>query len=194
KRQGTSRSQKQFAVAHENFCWLCEKGSRDAVVDEQKRYMRAVVSDERPWDYIEAVYLTGTIDEIQHRIQERIDVGVEEIFPHAIAELADVRDRGALEGIRDRLTGLDILIPNAGVNTRVKALDLPDQALREMLETNLYGVFLTCQVFAPLLFAKPGGRVVITSSVSAVHGMDLRAAYTATKAGLSGLVRSLAIE
>ena len=114
--------------------------------------------------------------------------------PQASAELADVRDRGALEGIRDRLTGLDILIPNAGVNTRVKALDLPDQALREMLETNLYGVFLTCQVFAPLLFAKPGGRVVITSSVSAVHGMDLRAAYTATKAGLSGLVRSLAIE
>ena len=76
--------------------------------------------------------------------------------PHAIAELADVRDRGALEGIRDRLTGLDILIPNAGVNTRVKALDLPDQALREMLETNLYGVFLTCQVFAPLLFADAG--------------------------------------
>ncbi len=35
---------------------------------------------------------------------------------------------------------------------------------------------------------------MITSSVSAIHGMDLRAAYTATKAGLSGLVRSLAIE
>src|SRR5207245_5377878 len=112
----------------------------------------------------------------------------------ASAELADVRERGALEAIRDRLTGLEILIPNAGVNTRVKALDLPDQALREMLETNLYGVFLTCQVFAPLLFAKPGGRVVITSSVSAVHGMDLRAAYTATEAGVSGLVRSRAMQ
>jgi NAD(P)-dependent dehydrogenase (short-subunit alcohol dehydrogenase family) len=114
--------------------------------------------------------------------------------PLASAELADVRERGALEAIRDRLTRLDILIPNAGVNTRVKALDLPDESLREMLETNLYGVFVTCQVFAPLLFARQGGRVVITSSVSAIHGMDLRAAYTATKAGLSGLVRSLAIE
>jgi NAD(P)-dependent dehydrogenase (short-subunit alcohol dehydrogenase family) len=114
--------------------------------------------------------------------------------PLASAELADVRDRGALEAIRDRLEGLDILIPNAGVNTRVKALDLPDESLREILETNLYGVFVTCQVFAPLLFAKPPARVVITSSVSAIHGMDLRAAYTATKAGLTGLVRSLAIE
>jgi NAD(P)-dependent dehydrogenase (short-subunit alcohol dehydrogenase family) len=114
--------------------------------------------------------------------------------PLASAQWADVRERGSLEAIRDRLTGLDILIPNAGVNTRVKALDLPDESLREMLETNLYGVFVTCQVFAPLLFARHGGRVVITSSVSAIHGMDLRAAYTATKAGLSGLVRSLAIE
>ena len=114
--------------------------------------------------------------------------------PLATAEWADVRERASLEAIRDRLTGLDILIPNAGVNTRVKALDLPDESLREMLETNLYGVFVTCQVFAPLLFARPGGRVVITSSVSAIHGMDLRAAYTATKAGLSGLVRSLAVE
>jgi NAD(P)-dependent dehydrogenase (short-subunit alcohol dehydrogenase family) len=114
--------------------------------------------------------------------------------PLANAEFADVRDTDALAAVRDGLKGLDILIPNAGVNTRVKALDLEDEALWEMLHTNLYGVFVTCQVFGPLLFARPGGRVVVTSSLAAIHGMDLRAAYTATKAGLSGLVRSLAIE
>jgi NAD(P)-dependent dehydrogenase (short-subunit alcohol dehydrogenase family) len=114
--------------------------------------------------------------------------------PLATAELADVRDRRALEALRDRLTQLDILIPNAGVNTRVKALELPDEPLREMIDTNLYGVFLTCQVFAPLLMKRPGGKVVITGSLSAIHGMDLRVAYAATKAGLSGLVRALAIE
>jgi hypothetical protein len=83
-RRGTSRAQKKFTVAHENFCWLSEKASREAAVDEQKRYMLGVVSDERPWDYIEAVYLTGTIDDIQRRIQERIDAGVEEIFLHTM--------------------------------------------------------------------------------------------------------------
>ncbi len=114
--------------------------------------------------------------------------------PLANAELADVRDRAALEALRARLTDLDILIPNAGVNTRVKALELADAPLHEMLDTNLYGVFITCQTFAPMLVAKGGGRVVITSSVSAIHGMDLRAAYAATKAGLSGLVRALAVE
>jgi NAD(P)-dependent dehydrogenase (short-subunit alcohol dehydrogenase family) len=114
--------------------------------------------------------------------------------PLASAEFADVRDRDALEALRGGLKGLDILVPNAGVNTRVKALDLDEEALSQMLQTNLYGVFVTCQVFGPLLFVRPGGRAVVTSSVAAIHGMDLRAAYTATKAGLSGLVRSLAIE
>ncbi len=114
--------------------------------------------------------------------------------PLASAEHADVRDRGALEALRERLGGLDILIPNAGVNTRVQALELEDAPLREMFETNLYGIFITCQVFGPLLFARPGGRVVVTSSLAAMHGMNLRAAYAATKAGISGLVRSLAVE
>ena len=114
--------------------------------------------------------------------------------PLVTVEQADVRDRAALESLRDRLNGLDILIPNAGVNTRVKALELPDEPLREMFDTNLYGVFITCQVFGPLLFARPGGRVVVTGSLASIHGMDLRAAYAATKAGISGLVRSLAIE
>src|SRR6267378_3248738 len=87
-RLGTSREQKKFTVAHENFCWLSEKASKDAAVEEQKRYLLAVVSDERPWDYIEAVYLTGTIDDVQRRIQERIDAGVEEMFLHTMT--ADV--------------------------------------------------------------------------------------------------------
>ncbi|HKV88782.1 MAG TPA: LLM class flavin-dependent oxidoreductase [Candidatus Dormibacteraeota bacterium] len=90
-RLGTSRAEKSFTVAHENFCWLSEKGSTEAAVAEQKRYMMAVVSDERPWDYIEAVYLTGTIDDIQRRIQERIDAGVEEMFLHTMtADLAQL--------------------------------------------------------------------------------------------------------
>lgn len=114
--------------------------------------------------------------------------------PLANAELADVRDRQSLEAVRSRLAALDILIPNAGVNTRTKALQLEDEPLREMIDTNLYGVFLTCQVFGPLLLNKPGGRVVVTSSMGAIHGLDLRAVYTATKAGVSGLVRSLAVE
>jgi hypothetical protein len=67
------------------------------------------VSDERPWDYIEAVYLTGTIDDIQRGIQKRIDAGVEEIFLHTMT--ADLRQLD--------LFAKNILEPFAG--TQVKA-------------------------------------------------------------------------
>lgn len=112
----------------------------------------------------------------------------------AIADVCDVRDRAALERVRDSLESLDILVPNAGVNTRIEALGLEDAALRDILDVNLYGVMVTCQVMGPLLLRKPGGRCVVTSSISAIHGQRLRAAYCGTKAGLSGLVRALAVE
>ncbi len=83
-RQGSSRKAKGFTVAHENFVWLTEKTRRSDVIAEQKTRMLAIISDERPWEYIEAVYLTGTIDEIQGRIQKRIDAGVEHMFLHTM--------------------------------------------------------------------------------------------------------------
>jgi NAD(P)-dependent dehydrogenase (short-subunit alcohol dehydrogenase family) len=106
----------------------------------------------------------------------------------------DVRKRSDLERVRDELGSLDILVANAGTNKRVEMLDLDEESLREIIETNFYGVFLTCQVLGPLLLAKPGGRCIITSSVSAIHGQKLRVAYCGTKAGLDGMVRALAVE
>jgi probable F420-dependent oxidoreductase len=75
---------KPFTVAHENFVWIEERGSRDDVIAEQQRRYAAVVRGERPWDYIESVYLAGTIDEIQRKIQQRIDIGVEYIMLHTL--------------------------------------------------------------------------------------------------------------
>jgi NAD(P)-dependent dehydrogenase (short-subunit alcohol dehydrogenase family) len=112
----------------------------------------------------------------------------------AAAELADVRDRAALERLRDQIGPVDIVVPNAGVVVRAPFLELDDAAVREMIDTNLYGCVLTCQVFGEQLVARGGGRVIVTSSVVAVLGFKLRAVYTSTKAAVSGLVRSLAVE
>src|SRR5215510_858656 len=109
-------------------------------------------------------------------------------------EIADVRDPASLERVRDSLDQLHVLVPNAGVVTRAEALDLDVEALHAMIDTNYYGVFVTCQVFGPLLLRSPGGRVVITSSISAIHGQKLRAAYCGTKGAVSALVRALAVE
>ena len=117
---------------------------------------------------------------------------------HLGTYLGDIRSRSDLEMIRDELarqnSRLDILIPNAGVNVRTPALDLQDQDLRMMIETNFYGSFVTMQTFVPMMLQSGGGKVIVTSSLIAFFGMTLRAAYSGTKAGLSGLIRSLAHE
>ncbi|HUZ69277.1 MAG TPA: SDR family NAD(P)-dependent oxidoreductase [Candidatus Saccharimonadales bacterium] len=111
---------------------------------------------------------------------------------------ADIGRRDQLEGVRAALersaVELSIVVANAGVARRDDAIESPDEDVRLMLDTNLYGSFVTLQVFVPMVARRPGGRVVVTSSVTAIHGMRRRALYSATKAALSGLVRSLAIE
>ena len=111
---------------------------------------------------------------------------------------ADVRDRAGLEAVRDALAadgvGLDILVPNAGINVRKPLLELSGDESDAIIATNLNGVVATLQVFGPLLFGRQDAAVVVMSSAAADHGMNLRAVYSATKAGVSGLVRSVAIE
>jgi probable F420-dependent oxidoreductase len=83
-RQGTSRQARGFAVAQENFCHIVERGSRADVIAEQERALRRVISDDRPWDYAEAVFLTGTVDEIQQAVEERLRVGIEHLLLHTL--------------------------------------------------------------------------------------------------------------
>jgi NAD(P)-dependent dehydrogenase (short-subunit alcohol dehydrogenase family) len=118
--------------------------------------------------------------------------------PDPFTVTLDVTDRPGLERLRDSLrdagVALDIIVANAGINVRVSALDLGDVDAQRILDTNLLGAFRTLQVLAPLALDRPGARFVLTSSVAAIQGFDLRAVYTATKGGLTALARSLAIE
>jgi len=83
-----------ITVAHENFTWISSSGSVDQVRDEQQRRFAAVMSDERPWDYIDSVYLTGTVEEIQTKIAARRDAGAEVLMLHTLTA-----DRSQLEAI-----------------------------------------------------------------------------------------------
>ena len=83
-----------IVVAHENFTWIEESGSPDEIRDEQQKRFASVMSDERPWDYIDSVYMPGTIDDIQRKIQVRIDVGVEYLMLHTLS--ADISQLEAI--------------------------------------------------------------------------------------------------
>jgi len=114
--------------------------------------------------------------------------------PRVVLEQGDVRDRASLERIRGKLTSLDVLVANAGHAVRAESSQLDDTSLRDMIDTNYYGAFITCQTFSPLLLERPGGRVILTGSISGEHGQRLRVAYSGTKGAIHAITRGLAVE
>jgi NAD(P)-dependent dehydrogenase (short-subunit alcohol dehydrogenase family) len=116
--------------------------------------------------------------------------------PHVLK--ADVRDRARLAEIAsdfDRAgMRLHTVVACAGINVRNTFLELDDATIRSILDTDLYGVITTFQVFGPLALRRPGSRFIAISSLNSIRGMRLRAPYSAAKAGVNGLVQALAVE
>ena len=92
----------------------------------------------------------------------------------------------------ERFGALDGVVNNAGTISHMPFADLPLAEWRRVLDTNLTGAFLVTQQALPLLSSD--ASVVTVGSRAATAGVPLRAHYTASKAGLIGLTRSLAKE
>lgn len=111
---------------------------------------------------------------------------------------ADVGNRESLVEARDRILAafghIDILINSAGRIKRTPALDLSEDEWAATIETNLTGTLRACQVFAPPMIAQSWGRIVNIASLNSFASFFEVAAYAASKAGVAGLTRSLAVE
>jgi SDR family mycofactocin-dependent oxidoreductase len=123
---------------------------------------------------------------------------VEALDRRIIATKADVRDTAALKAAVDegvaQLGRLDIVLANAGVFEIQPALELTDDAWREMIDINLTGVWNTCKVALPHLIEGGGGAIVLTSSTAGLKGTPNTIHYTAAKHGVVGIMRTLANE
>ena len=124
---------------------------------------------------------------------------VEALDRRIVATRADVRDSAALKAAVDdgvaQLGRLDIVLANAGVFEIQPALELTDDAWREMIDINLTGVWNTCKVALPhLVDGGRGGAVVLTSSTAGLKGTPNTIHYTAAKHGVVGIMRTLANE
>jgi SDR family mycofactocin-dependent oxidoreductase len=111
---------------------------------------------------------------------------------------ADVRDAAAVDAavkqILADLGRVDIVVANAGIVTTGPLVDVTDQEWDEMMATNLTGVFNTLRAVLPPLREQRWGRIVVTSSMGGRMGIPQQAAYNATKWGVIGLAKSLALE
>jgi NAD(P)-dependent dehydrogenase (short-subunit alcohol dehydrogenase family) len=113
--------------------------------------------------------------------------------------VADVTDEAQVAQVRDAYKarygeGLDILINNAGINLRKPLTEFTLTEWRSIIDTNLTSVFLLCHAFIPLMKGRGYGRIINMTSMMSHISLPGRTAYSASKSGLLGFNRALALE
>jgi NAD(P)-dependent dehydrogenase (short-subunit alcohol dehydrogenase family) len=89
---------------------------------------------------------------------------------------------------------VQILVNCAGITKRTPSLQVSSEEWNSILETNLNGTFRACQIFGRHMIGRKYGRIINIGSLASSVGLNEVAAYTASKAGVAGLTRALAIE
>lgn len=115
-----------------------------------------------------------------------------------LACTADVRDRGSLERLRDRVLGefgkVEILVNAAGITKLAPVAELDESLWTTILDVNLNGTLRSCQIFGKEMIERGYGRVINIASLSTFVSFYGVAAYSASKAAVGSLTRSLAVE
>lgn len=89
---------------------------------------------------------------------------------------------------------LDVLVANAGIYHSWSLIEPRIEDWQRMLDINLTGTYLSCQAVAQQMIEQKSGSIVVMSSMAAKTSWPYSAAYSATKTGAIGLVRSIAME
>jgi NAD(P)-dependent dehydrogenase (short-subunit alcohol dehydrogenase family) len=129
---------------------------------------------------------------------EQTAIAIERAGRRSLRIPSDVRRRASLEQVRDECIaafgGVDILVNCAGQIRRVPTLELDEGEWTTTLDVNLTGMFRSCQVFGAHMQERGYGRIVNIASLTSFVGLLGVTAYAASKAGVVGLTRSLAVE
>ena len=138
-------------------------------------------------------YPLGTEDDL-HVTAKQVEALGSVCLPVAM----DVRDPAAVDAAVEetvnRLGSLDIVVANAGIVSTGPLEEVTDEMWQQLMDTNLTGAFHTLRAAIPVMRRQRFGRIVVTSSMGGRMGIPELAAYNATKWGVIGLAKSLALE
>jgi 2-hydroxycyclohexanecarboxyl-CoA dehydrogenase len=127
-----------------------------------------------------------------------VAAGIEEAGGRALGMTVDVSDRAGIDAgvqhVRESLGPPLILVNNAGIAPFQAFLKIDSDSFDKVIAVNLKGTFDCCQAVAPHMLEAGWGRIVNIASSSAQTGSAYQVHYSASKAGVIGLTRSLARE
>ena len=111
------------------------------------------------------------------------------------ADVQRTPDCEALASAANDLHGrVDILINNAGITARASLVDTTDELWNDVLRTNLASAFYMARAVVPTMQARGGGAIVNIASINAIRGNLGLTAYGASKGGMTGMTRVMAME
>jgi NAD(P)-dependent dehydrogenase (short-subunit alcohol dehydrogenase family) len=123
---------------------------------------------------------------------------IQSLGRRSLAVTCDVTDeatiQGALEATRETLGDIHILVNCAGRTKRTPTLEVSDAEWNGILETNLNGTLRACRVIGRHMVQRGYGRIINIASLSSFVALYEVAAYSASKAAVASLTKSLAIE
>jgi NAD(P)-dependent dehydrogenase (short-subunit alcohol dehydrogenase family) len=129
---------------------------------------------------------------------EQLAAEIGDLGRHAVPLACDVTDPGQVQQMVARtlegLGGIEILVNNAGAAGSHKFMNHPDDLWHQMLAVNLTSVYYVTKAFVPHMVEQRSGRIITIASIASKVGGRYIAAYTASKHGVLGLTRSLALE
>ncbi len=130
--------------------------------------------------------LSQTADEI------RAGGGVAELYAADVTDESQIRE--VERAVVNRFGRLHILVNNAGINIRKPVTEFTLEEWNRVLQSNLTSAFLYCRSFVPHMRGQGYGRIVNMTSMMSHVALPDRTAYAASKAGLLGFTRALALE
>jgi len=128
------------------------------------------------------------------RTAEQINQVANEIGNNSIAIVCDVSDSQSVSQMFAELPEIDILVNNAGIAESATLVNTTDELWHRHLSINLSGTFYCTRAALPAMLKKGWGRVINIASIAGKTGAPYIAAYSASKHGVLGLTRSIALE
>ena len=133
------------------------------------------------------------IDDVEEAATE-----IETLGRRTLRVACDVTDRASIQELHDSVAGafgkVDILVNAAGITKSSPTLQLDEEDWQRILETNLTGTMRACQIFGTSMVHAGYGRIINVASLSSFVSFRNVTAYSASKAGVASLTKSLAIE
>jgi len=144
-------------------------------------------------EHVRLALVSRSVDQLTEVAAEARALGAEaEVFKADVSDEAQVRKLET--DVIAKFGAVDILVNNAGINVRKFCIDYTLEEWDNIIRTNLTSAFLLCRSFVPHMKGRGYGRVLNISSIMAHISLPQRTPYSASKAGLLGFTRSLALE